>query len=89
MVFNGNSSVLAQSDAVNLLSMSANVVTDEELARLALHANDSGLVLDGVVVVNPDPSDNTTGRLKNETVRRLPSPEQVSTAATNWLIWED
>ena len=73
VVFNGNSSILVPSDAVNLVSISADVVTDEELARLALQANDSGLVLDGVVVVNPDPSDNTTGRLRNDTVRRLPS----------------
>jgi hypothetical protein len=58
---------------VNLLSISANVVTDEELAHLALQATDSGLVLDGVVVVNPDPTDNTTGFIKNDTVRLLPS----------------
>ena len=73
MVFHGNSTVLTPSDAVNLLSISANVVTDEELAQLALQAADSGLVLEGVVVVNPDPSDNTTGFMKNDTVRRLPS----------------
>ena len=73
VVFHGNSTVLTPSDAVNLLSISANVVTDEELAQLALQAADSGLVLEGIVVVNPDPSDNTTGFMKTDTVRRLPS----------------
>ena len=73
MVFDGNSTVLTPSDAVNLLSISANVVTDDELAQLALQAADSGSVLEGVVVVNPDPSDNTTGLVKNDTVRLLPS----------------
>ncbi len=73
VIFHGNSTVLTPSDAVNLLSISANVVTDEELAQFALQATDSGLVLEGVVVVNPDPSDSTTGFIKNDTVRLLPS----------------
>jgi capsular polysaccharide biosynthesis protein len=77
VVFHGNSTVLTPSDAVNLLSISANVVTDEELARLALQAADSELVLEGVVVVNPDPNDNTTGFMRKDTVqdtvRLLPS----------------
>jgi hypothetical protein len=73
VVFHDNSTVLTPSDAVNVLSISANVVTDEELAHLALQATDSGMVLAGVVVVNPDPSDNTTGLIKNDTVRLLPS----------------
>ncbi len=38
VVFHGNSTVLIPSDAVNLLSISANVVTDEELAQFALQA---------------------------------------------------
>ena len=73
VVFHGDSTVLIPSDAVNLLSISANVVTDEELAQLALQAADSGSVLEGIVVVNPDPSDNTTGFIKSDAVRRLPS----------------
>jgi hypothetical protein len=73
VVFHGNSTVLIPSDALNLLSISANVVTDEELAQLALQAADSGSVLEGIVVVNPDPSDNTTGFIMNDAVRRLPS----------------
>ena len=73
VVFHGNSTVLTPSDAVNILSISANVVTDEELAQLSLQAADSGLVLEGIVVVNADASDNTTGFMKNDTVRQLPS----------------
>ncbi len=64
MVFDGNSTTLTPSDAVNLLSISPNFVTDDELAQLALQAADSGSVLEGVVVVNPDPSDNTTGLMR-------------------------
>ena len=73
VVFDGNSTVLTPSDAVNLLSISPNFVTDDELAQLALQAADSGSALEGVVVVNPDPSDNTTGLMKDDTVRLLPS----------------
>ena len=73
VVFHDNSTVLTPSDAVNLLSISADVVTAEELAQLALQVADSGSVLEGIVVVNPDPSDNTTGLIKVDTVRRLPS----------------
>ncbi len=74
VVFDGSSTALAPFDGVNLLSISPNVATNDELAQLVLHAADSGSVLDGVVVVNPDPSDNTTGSVKNDTVRLLPSP---------------
>jgi len=73
VVFDGNSTALIPSDAVNLLSISPNFVTDDELAQLALLAADSGSVLEGVVVVNPDPSDNTTGLMKDDTVRLLSS----------------
>jgi len=73
VVFQPHATLLTRSDAVNLLSISAGAVTDEELAQLALQATDNGLVLEGVVVVNPDVSDYTTGFIKNDTVRLLPS----------------
>ncbi len=73
-IFDGNSANLTSSDAINLLSISPNFVTADELARLALAAADSGFVLDGVVVVNPDPTDNTTGSMRDDTLRLLPSP---------------
>ena len=84
-----NSTVLIPSDALNLLSISANVVTDEELAQLALQAADSGSVLEGIVVVNPDPSDNTTGfimKMRSDDC----FPVQVPKVATlGWFTWED
>jgi capsular polysaccharide biosynthesis protein len=73
VVFHSNSTILTQSEAVNLLSISSKVVTDEEVAHFALQAGDSGLVLEGIVVVNPDPSDNATGFTRKDTVRLLPS----------------
>jgi hypothetical protein len=74
VIFDGNSTSLPSPDAMNLLSISPDLVTADELARLALAVADSGFILDGVVVVNPDPSDNTTGSMKDDTVRLLPSP---------------
>ena len=72
-IFDGTSDNLTSSDAINLLSISPNFVTADELAQLALTAADSGFVLDGVVVVNPDPTDNTTGSMRDDTLRLLPS----------------
>ena len=73
-VFDGSPSEVPSSDAMNLLSISPNFVTADELAQLSLAAADRGFALDGVVVVNPDPNDNTTGVLKDDTVRLLPAP---------------
>jgi capsular polysaccharide biosynthesis protein len=44
-----------------VLAVSAGFASADELARVALAASDSGHPLDGMVVVNPYPSDNTTG----------------------------
>lgn len=74
VVYDGPSAKLTASDAMNLLAISPNFVTAEELAQLALAAANSGFVLDGVVVVNPDPTDNTTGSMRGDSVRMLPSP---------------
>jgi hypothetical protein len=73
VVFDSNSTALAPSDAVNLLSISPNFATADQLAQLALQVADIGSILEGVVVVNPDPSDSTTGSMRDDTVRRLPS----------------
>jgi capsular polysaccharide biosynthesis protein len=73
VVFDSNSTTLTPSDAVTLLSISPNVATADQLAQLALQAADAGSVLEGVVVVNPDPSDNTTGLMRDDTVQQLPS----------------
>jgi hypothetical protein len=76
-VFDGSSSDVTSSDALNLLSISPNFVTADELAQLSLSAADRGFALDGVVVVNPDPNDNTTGSMKDDTVRLLPAPART------------
>ncbi len=70
-VLDRTSSTLAPSDAVNVLSVSPNFLTADELAQLALAATDDGSVLEGVVVVNPDPADTTTGRWRDEAIRPL------------------
>lgn len=72
-LFNGSSTAPVPSGTVTLLSISPNFVTPDELAQLALHAADCGSALDGVVVVNPDPSDTTSGLLADDTLRPLPA----------------
>ena len=77
----GTPSTLAPSDAVNVLSVSPNFLTADELAQLALAATDHGSALKGVVVVNPDPADTTTGRWNDEVVRPSPRSRLGGTAA--------
>jgi hypothetical protein len=48
---------------VTLLAVSAGSVTAEEIARAAVTVDDAGIRIDGMVVVNPDDLDRTTGRL--------------------------
>jgi capsular polysaccharide biosynthesis protein len=72
-IFDGKSATFGPSDGMNLLSISPSFVTADELAHLALEAADAGSALDGVVVVNPDPTDNTTGLIADDTLRVLPS----------------
>ena len=73
VVFDGESVTLAPSNTVNLLSISPDCVTADEVARLALEAADGGSALDGVVVVNPDPSDTTSGLIATDTLRLVPT----------------
>jgi capsular polysaccharide biosynthesis protein len=82
VIFDGTSASLTSSDAINLLSISPNFVTADELARLALAAADNGFVLNGVVVVNPDPTDNTTGSMRDDTLRLLPSPARADSGSS-------
>ena len=82
VILDGTSANLTSSDAINLLSISPNFVTADELARLVLAAADSGFVLDGVVVVNPDPTDNTTGSMRDDTLRLLPSPARTDAGSS-------
>jgi capsular polysaccharide biosynthesis protein len=51
------------SDAITVLAVSAGSATGQELARVAIAADDAGSPLDSLVVVNPDALDHTSGRL--------------------------
>jgi capsular polysaccharide biosynthesis protein len=81
VVLDRTPSTLDASDAVNVLSVSPNLLTADELAQLALAATDHGSVLKGVVVVNPDPADATIGQWNDGVVRPF-SPGSLRTAAT-------
>ena len=48
---------------VTLLAISSGAATPEDLARAAVAAYESGAPISGVIVVDPDPLDHTTGRL--------------------------
>lgn len=48
--------------AVTVLAISSGSGNREELARLAVAASDAGRRIDGIVVADPDPADQTTGR---------------------------
>ena len=72
-IFDDKSEISFPPDTMNLLSISSNSVTADELARLALEAVDAGCALEGVVVVNPDPTDSTSGLIANDTLRLLPT----------------
>ena len=73
VVFDGETSTRAPTNTMNLLSISPDFVTADQLAQLALEASNGGSGLDGVVVVNPDPSDNTSGLIATDPLRLLPS----------------
>lgn len=48
---------------VTLLAVTSGAATPDDLARIAAVADDAGRPLSGVVVVDPDPLDRTTGRV--------------------------
>jgi hypothetical protein len=54
---------LPVSGGASLLAVSSGFATSEALARVALAANDAGIPLAGVVVINPATDDSTTGSL--------------------------
>jgi len=56
----------------SLLVVSAGFTTAQMLARLGLAAADSGHGLDGIVIVNPEPTDQTAGGV-NDGLRASPS----------------
>lgn len=46
---------------INILSISPGAAGTDDMARLGLAVADVGETLDGIIVVNPDPEDGTTG----------------------------
>jgi hypothetical protein len=68
---------LRRADAV-LLVVSSGLATEEDLARVALVAYDSGGRFRGIVVADPDELDHTTGRLlQSERVAEPPMPTKL------------
>jgi capsular polysaccharide biosynthesis protein len=57
------------STTTTVVAVSAGAVTAEDLARLAVAADDADRAIDGIVVADPDPSDRTIGRVPRS-VRR-------------------
>jgi hypothetical protein len=72
--------VLSPGYGITVLAVSSGYASAEALALLALAAADAGQPIEGIVVVNPDPSDDTTGSVPNSMV--LPPP-RLSSNGTN------
>jgi len=69
---------------VTVLAISPGVGTKEELARLAVAADDTGRRIDGIVIADPDSSDRTTGR-RTLDERALQSPLPVRMTGTSQM----
>ncbi|GAB3819187.1 Wzz/FepE/Etk N-terminal domain-containing protein [Kribbella italica] len=66
----------AERTTSTIVALSAGTVTAEELARLAVAAAADGREIDGLIVVDPDPTDRTIGRVSSSSRRtgsRLPT----------------
>ncbi|WP_270886157.1 Wzz/FepE/Etk N-terminal domain-containing protein [Pedococcus sp. 5OH_020] len=69
-------------DAVTLLAVTAGTPSADDLARVALAADDSGHPIARIVVVDPDPLDRTTGRvLPSERAQHAPLPSLMTGSA--------
>jgi hypothetical protein len=65
--------------AVTLLAVAPGTATQEELARVAVAADDTDRRIDGIVVADPDGSDRTTGRRSLEArARQLALPVRLT-----------
>jgi hypothetical protein len=70
--------------AVTLLAVSSGVATPEELARVALAADEAGHAIDRIVIVDPDPLDRTTGRLlPTERAQHIPLPSLMTGSSSS------
>lgn len=66
---------LPPSNSTNLIAVSSGSATAEDLARLALAAADAGDGIPGVILINPEPKDPTSGSFLERTmIRRPPMP---------------
>jgi len=64
---------------VTLLAVSAGAATAEDLARAAVVADESGRLLRGVIVADPDDLDRTTGRLlQHERAQQVSLPSRLT-----------
>ncbi len=68
---------------VTVLGVSAGAVTAEQLALVAVSAADDGRDIAGLIVADPDPADQTTGRLPQRVRRRPPGRAPGSTTETS------
>jgi hypothetical protein len=65
--------------AVTLLAVTSGAATPEDLARVALAADEAGHAIDRIVIVDADPLDRTTGRLlPTERAQHLPLPSLMT-----------
>jgi hypothetical protein len=65
--------------AVTVLSVSSGAATAEDLARAAVTADESGRLVSGVVVADPDAADRTTGRLlQHERAQQAALPSRLT-----------
>ncbi len=66
-------------DAVILLAVTPGAATADDLARVAIAADDAGHPITGIVVANPDSLDRTTGRLlPTERAHHVPLPSLMT-----------
>jgi hypothetical protein len=74
--------VVGTDQAVTLLAVTAGAATADDLARVALAADDTGHPIARIVVVDPDPLDRTTGRLlPSERAHQVPLPSLMTGSA--------
>jgi hypothetical protein len=65
--------------AVTILAVSSGTATAEDLARLAVAADDAGKRIEWLIVVNPDDLDKTTGRfLERERLQHAGLPTRLT-----------
>lgn len=65
--------------SVNVLAVAAGVATAEDLAKVAVLADDAGHRIDAVLVSDPDDLDRTTGRLlQRERSQQVPLPGRMT-----------